>query len=44
MINGNHDTLRPIANMFDIPYHYVTVSRETKLQQEAEVLKFAGGS
>jgi formyltetrahydrofolate deformylase len=38
MIISNHDTLRPIANMFDIPYYYVPVTRETKLQQEAEVL------
>lgn len=39
MIISNHDKLRPIAAMFGIPYHYLPVTKDTKLQQEAEVIQ-----
>lgn len=37
MIISNHDKLRYIAEMFDIPYYHLPVSKETKLDQEAQV-------
>jgi formyltetrahydrofolate deformylase len=39
MILSNHDKLRPIAAMFGIPFHYLPVTKETKKQQEAEVIE-----
>jgi formyltetrahydrofolate deformylase len=39
MIISNHDKLRPIAEMFDIPYHYLPVTKETKLEQESQVIQ-----
>jgi len=39
MIISNHDKLRPIAEMFDIPYHYLPVTKETKLEQESQVIE-----
>lgn len=39
MIISNHDKLRPIAEMFEVPYHYLPVTKETKLQQEADVIQ-----
>ena len=38
MIISNHDKLRYIADMFDIPFHYLPVTKETKLKQEAQVI------
>ncbi len=39
MIISNHDKLRHIAEMFNVPYYYLPISKETKLKQEAEVQK-----
>lgn len=39
MIISNHDKLRPIAAMFGIPYHYLPVTKETKLEQESQVIQ-----
>jgi len=39
IIISNHDKLRPIAEMFDIPYFYLPVTKETKGAQEKEVLE-----
>jgi formyltetrahydrofolate deformylase len=39
MIISNHDKLRHIADMFKVPFHYLPVTKETKLQQEADVVK-----
>ncbi|UAM96784.1 formyltetrahydrofolate deformylase [Polaribacter litorisediminis] len=39
MILSNHDKLRPIATMFGIPFYYLPVTKETKKQQEAEVIE-----
>ena len=39
MIISNHDKLRPIAEMFNIPYHYLPVTKETKLEQESQVIQ-----
>ena len=39
MIISNHNKLRHIAKMFDVPYYYLPVTKETKLQQEKEVMQ-----
>lgn len=38
MIISNHDKLRPIAEMFNIPYHYLPVTKDTKIAQENSVI------
>lgn len=38
MIISNHDKLRYIAEMFTIPFHYLPVTKETKLAQESQVI------
>ncbi|WP_339658703.1 formyltetrahydrofolate deformylase [uncultured Polaribacter sp.] len=38
MIISNHDKLRYIAEMFHIPFHYLPVTKETKLAQESQVI------
>jgi len=38
MIISNHDKLRPIAKMFDIPYHYLPIDKESKSVQEQQVI------
>ena len=45
MIISNHETLAPIAEQFDIPFHYIPITKENKQQQEEkqlEILKEAG--
>lgn len=37
MIISNHDKLRHIAEMFDVPYYYLPVTKETKKAQESQV-------
>ena len=38
MILSNHDKLRPIAEMFKIPFYYLPVTKETKEAQEKQVM------
>lgn len=38
MIISNHNKLRPIAEMFNIPYYYLPVDKDSKEQQEREVM------
>ena len=35
MIISNHQTLRPVAEQFKIPYHWIPVNAETKAEAEA---------
>ncbi|QNM86070.1 formyltetrahydrofolate deformylase [Polaribacter pectinis] len=37
MIISNHNKLRHIAEMFNVPYYYLPVTKETKLEQEVQV-------
>jgi len=37
LIISNHNKLKPIADMFGIPYYHLPITKETKKQQEAEV-------
>jgi len=39
LVISNHDKLRPIAEMFGIPYFHLPVTKETKKAQETAVLK-----
>ncbi|MEB3357239.1 MAG: formyltetrahydrofolate deformylase [Synechococcales bacterium] len=39
LIISNHLTLKPIADQFDIDYHHIPISRETKQDQEAQELE-----
>jgi len=38
-IISNHETLRPIAEQFHIPYYHIPVSKVTKAEAEAEQLR-----
>jgi formyltetrahydrofolate deformylase len=39
VIISNHETLRPVAERFDIDFHYFPITKENKTIQEAEELK-----
>lgn len=39
MIISNHETLRPVAERFDIDFYYFPISKENKAAQEAAELK-----
>ncbi|AUC15634.1 formyltetrahydrofolate deformylase [Tenacibaculum sp. SZ-18] len=39
LIISNHDKLKSIANMFDIPYYHLPITKETKKEQEAQVVE-----
>nr|WP_319509855.1 formyltetrahydrofolate deformylase [uncultured Draconibacterium sp.] len=39
MIISNHETLRPVAERFDIDFHYFPINKENKEEQEAAELK-----
>ena len=36
-IVSNHETLRPLADLYGIPYHYLPITRQTKMEQEQAV-------
>ncbi len=38
LIISNHDTLRPIAEKYDIPFHHIPISKSTKQAQEEKEL------
>ncbi len=38
VVISNHDDLRPVAQAFEIDYHFVPVNQETKMEQEREQL------
>jgi formyltetrahydrofolate deformylase len=42
MIISNHQDLRYVANDFQIPYHWLPVTNETRLQQEAQIRRLLG--
>jgi formyltetrahydrofolate deformylase len=39
LIISNHKKLKPIADMFDIPYYHLPVTKETKHEQEAQIVE-----
>lgn len=39
MVISNHDKLRPIAEMFGVPYYYLPVTKDSKLEQENQVIE-----
>ena len=36
---GNHETLRPVAEFYGVPFHHIPVSKETKADAEAALLQ-----
>ncbi|RPD99575.1 formyltetrahydrofolate deformylase [Aureibaculum marinum] len=38
MVISNHEKLRPIAEMFNVPYYYLPVTKDTKEKQEEEII------
>jgi formyltetrahydrofolate deformylase len=42
MIISNHQDLRYIAEDFQIPYHWLPVTKETKMAQEAQIRRLLG--
>jgi formyltetrahydrofolate deformylase len=39
MVISNHDKLKPVADMFNIPYYHLPITKETKKEQEAKVIE-----
>ena len=39
MVISNHDKLRHVAEMFQVPFYYLPVTKETKTAQEAQVIE-----
>lgn len=39
MVISNHEKLKPVADMFNIPYYYLPITKETKKLQEAQVIE-----
>lgn len=39
LIISNHTKLKPIANMFGIPFYHLPITKETKKEQEAQVVE-----
>ncbi|WP_045858367.1 formyltetrahydrofolate deformylase [Teredinibacter purpureus] len=35
---SNHDDMRSLSEWYDVPYHYLPVTKETKVEQEAQML------
>jgi len=42
MVISNHDHAAPIAKHFDVPFHHLPVTKETKAQQESEIVRLLG--
>ena len=36
---SNHEHLRGLADWYNVPYHYFPITKDTKPQQEAQILK-----
>ncbi|SNR16962.1 formyltetrahydrofolate deformylase [Tenacibaculum jejuense] len=39
LIISNHNKLKPIADMFGVPYYHLPITKETKAEQEAQVIQ-----
>lgn len=37
LVVGNHNDLENMANQFNVPFYHLPISKETKLQQEAQI-------
>ncbi|MEM1245359.1 MAG: formyltetrahydrofolate deformylase [Acidobacteriota bacterium] len=44
MVVSNHEKLRPVAEQFALPFHHLPVTRETKPEQEAQLLELLEGA
>lgn len=43
-IISNHPDLEPLARMYDVPYHYFPVKRETRAEDQQRILEFINGN
>ena len=43
MVISNHDDMRPAVEIFDVPYHHIPVTKETKPEAEAQALALLEG-
>lgn len=43
-ILGNHETLKPVADWYKVPFHYLPVSHENRLAQEQSILDLLASS
>lgn len=39
MVISNHEKLKPVAEMFNIPFYHLPITKETKKEQEAQVIE-----
>lgn len=39
MVISNHEKLKPVADMFNIPFYHLPITKETKKKQEAQVIE-----
>lgn len=42
-IVSNHETMRAMAQFYDIPYHHIPISNDTKMESEARFLEVVEG-
>jgi formyltetrahydrofolate deformylase len=42
MVISNHEDAAPIAKHFDVPFHHLPVTKETRVEQEAEIVRLLG--
>lgn len=42
-IISNHRELEPLARMYDIPFHYAPISKETRHEEQQRMLEFVSG-
>ncbi|MFN3212519.1 MAG: formyltetrahydrofolate deformylase [Henriciella sp.] len=38
-IVSNHDTMRPMAEFYGLPFHHIPITKQTKMESEAEFLR-----
>ena len=38
-IVSNHETMRPMAQFYGLPYHHIPITKNTKMESEAQFLK-----
>lgn len=43
-IVSNHEDLRGVSESYGIPFHYLPVTKETKAEQEGQILELLGGA
>ena len=44
LIISNHQDLKPVARQFDVPFHHLPVTKDTKAEQEDKTLQLLAGA